>query len=115
MSRHWRERAQTRIGAPRTSMRAALRSGLWAFAGSRERLRPGGVGVEQRPVALTLRMPSAARASAMRQEACGALRAIVSDRPEAVRVAAWAEVAETLKTFKTATGFSAPAEVVVAA
>jgi hypothetical protein len=51
----------------------------------------------------------------MLQEAFGALRAIVSDRPEAVRVAAWAEVAETLKTFETATGLSAPAEVVVAA
>ena len=74
----------------------------------------GFVGVEQRPVALTLRMPSAAQAAAMLQEALGALRAIVSDRPEAVRVAAWAEVAETLKTFETATGFSAPAEVVVA-
>jgi SAM-dependent methyltransferase len=75
----------------------------------------GFVGVEQRPMALALRMPSAAQASAMMQEAFGALRAIVSDRPEAVRVAAWAEVAETLKTFETATGFSAPAEVVVAA
>src|SRR5262249_32297912 len=75
----------------------------------------GFVGVEQRTLALTLRTPSAAQASAMLQEAFGALRAVVSDRPEAVRVAAWAEVTETLKSFETATGFIAPAELLVAA
>jgi len=31
-----------------------------------------------------------------------------------VRVTAWAEVAETLETFESATGFIAPAEVLVA-
>jgi hypothetical protein len=51
----------------------------------------------------------------MMQGAFGAYRAVISDRPEAVRVAAWAEVAETLRTFETATGFLAPAEVLVAA
>ncbi len=75
----------------------------------------GFVGVEQRTVALALRMPSAAQALAMMQEAFGAYRAVLSDRPEAVRVAAWAEVAETFRTFETATGFIAPAEVLVAA
>jgi hypothetical protein len=75
----------------------------------------GFVGVEQRTVALGLRMPSAAQALAMMQEAFGAYRAVVGDRPETVRVAAWAEVAETLRTFETATGFVAPAEVLVAA
>jgi ubiquinone/menaquinone biosynthesis C-methylase UbiE len=75
----------------------------------------GFVGVEQHTVALALRMPSAAQALAMMQEAFGAYRAVVSDRPEAVRVAAWAEVAEILKTFESATGFVAPAEVLVAA
>jgi len=75
----------------------------------------GFVGVEQRTLALPLRMPSATQALAMMQEAFGAYRAVVSDRPEAVRVAAWAEVAETLKTFETPTGFVAPAEVLVAA
>jgi SAM-dependent methyltransferase len=75
----------------------------------------GFVDVEQRPVALALRMPSAAQALAMMQEAFGAYRAVVSDCPEAVRAAAWAEVAETLRTFETATGFVAPAEVLVAA
>jgi SAM-dependent methyltransferase len=75
----------------------------------------GFVDVEQRTVALALQMPSAAQALAMMQEAFGAYRAVVSDCPEAVRVAAWAEVAETLRTFETATGFVAPAEVLVAA
>jgi len=75
----------------------------------------GFVGVEQRTLALPLRMPSATQALAMMQEAFGAYRAVVSDRPEAVRLAAWAEVAETLKTFETPTGFVAPAEVLVAA
>ena len=75
----------------------------------------GFVGVEQRTLALPLRMPSATQALAMMQEAFGAYRAVVSDRPEAVRVAAWAEVAETLKTLETPTGFIAPAEVLVAA
>ena len=59
-------------------------------------------------------MPSATRALAMMQEAFGAYRTIVSDCAEAVRVAAWAEVAEMLRTFETATGFVAPAEVLVA-
>ena len=75
----------------------------------------GFVGDEQRPLALALRMPSAVQALAIMQEAFGAYRAVVSDRPEAVRAAAWAELAETLKTFETATGFIAPAEVLVAA
>jgi SAM-dependent methyltransferase len=75
----------------------------------------GFVGVEQRTVALPLRLPSAAQALAMMQEAFGAYRAVISDRPEEVRVAAWTEVAETLKTFETPTGFVAPAEVLVAA
>jgi len=75
----------------------------------------GFVDVERRTIAVALRMPSAAQALALMQEALGALRAIVSDCPDAVRVAAWAEVAETLKTFETATGFIGPAEVMVAA
>ena len=66
-------------------------------------------------MALTLRMSSSAQALTIIQEAFGAYRAVVSDRPDTVRVAAWAEVAETLKTFDTKKGFSAPAEVLVAA
>jgi SAM-dependent methyltransferase len=98
---------------------AAGQPGLFALGapGVIERLfvDSGFVGVEQRTAALVLRMPSAAQASAMLQEAFGALRAVVSDRPVALRLAAWAEVAETLKTFEAPTGFIAPAEVVVAA
>jgi hypothetical protein len=75
----------------------------------------GFVGVERRTLALPLRMPSATQALVMMQEAFGTYRAVVGDRPEAVRVAAWAEVAETLKTFETPTGFVAPAEMLVAA
>jgi SAM-dependent methyltransferase len=75
----------------------------------------GFVGVRQRAVAVPLRMPSAAEALATMQEAFGAYRAVVSDSPEGVRVAAWTEVAKTLETFETPTGFVAPAEVLVAA
>jgi SAM-dependent methyltransferase len=75
----------------------------------------GFVGVEQRTVPVAFRMPSAAQALTMMQEAFGAYRAVVSDCPEAVRAAAWAEVAEALRAFETATGFVAPAEVLVAA
>jgi SAM-dependent methyltransferase len=75
----------------------------------------GFVRVEQRIFALPLRMPSAAQALTMMQEAFGAYRAVVSDCPESIRTAAWAEVAETFKAFETPRGFVAPAEVVVAA
>ena len=75
----------------------------------------GFVGVEQRTLVLPLRLPSAAQALAMMQEAFGAYRAVVSASPEAVRVAAWAEVSEALQTFATPMGFVAPAEVRVAA
>ncbi|MGH7769323.1 MAG: class I SAM-dependent methyltransferase, partial [Candidatus Binatia bacterium] len=75
----------------------------------------GFAGIEQRAFSLPLRMSSATQALAMMQEAFGAYRAVVSDSPESVRVAAWAEVGARLKTFETATGFVAPAEVLVAA
>jgi SAM-dependent methyltransferase len=71
--------------------------------------------VECRTVPLVFRLPSAAQALAMMQEAFGAYRAVVSGCPEPVRLAAWAEVAETLRSFETATGFLGPAEVLVAA
>jgi ubiquinone/menaquinone biosynthesis C-methylase UbiE len=75
----------------------------------------GFVDVEQRTLALPLRMASAAQALAMMREAFGAYRAVVSDAPEAVQHAAWAEVGQTLQAFETATGFEAPTEVRVAA
>ncbi|MGH8514757.1 MAG: class I SAM-dependent methyltransferase, partial [Gammaproteobacteria bacterium] len=72
-------------------------------------------GIEQRALSLPLRMSSATQALAMMQEAFGAYRAVISDSPEAVRAAAWEEVGARLKTFEPATGFVAPAEVLVAA
>ncbi len=75
----------------------------------------GFVDVERRALAVPLRMPSAARALAMMQDAFGAYRAVLADCDEAVRTAAWAEVEELLRSFETPAGFSAPAEVVVAA
>lgn len=78
-------------------------------------LDSGFVGIEQRTVVVPLRLPSTAQALAMMQEAFGAYRAVISHSPEAVRVAAWAEVSETLKIFETPMGFVAPAEVLVAA
>jgi ubiquinone/menaquinone biosynthesis C-methylase UbiE len=67
--------------------------------------------VEPRTLTLSLRMASAAQALAMMQEAFGAYRAVIGDRPEAVQAAAWAEVTETLGSFQTSAGFVAPAEV----
>lgn len=71
--------------------------------------------IEQRTMAVDFRMPSAEFAVAMMQEAMGAYRAIVSDCPDDVRVTAWSEVAQTLKSFETTTELIAPAEVLVAA
>ena len=93
--------------------------GIFALGapGMMERLLTEGgfVDIEQRTFAVPLRMPSAAQTLVMMQDAFGAYRGVVSDRPELVRAAAWAEVAETLKTFETPTGFVGPAEVLVAA
>lgn len=75
----------------------------------------GFVGIAQRTFSVPLRMSSATQALEMMREAFGAYRAVVSDAPEVVRVAAWGEVAEVLKVFETAGGFEAPAEVLVAA
>lgn len=95
------------------------RPGIFSLGarGMMERLltESGFASVEERLIALTLRMSSSAEALAMVQEGFGAYRAVVSDRPEDVRIAAWAEVAEALKGFETDTGFVAPAEVLVAA
>jgi SAM-dependent methyltransferase len=74
----------------------------------------GFVRYEQRIFALSFTMPSAAQALTMMQEAFGAYRAVLSDSSETVQRAAWAEVAALLKSFETATGFEAPAEVLVA-
>ena len=74
----------------------------------------GFVDIEQRTLAVPLRMPSATQALQMMQEAFGAYRSVVRDSPEDVRIAAWTEVEQTLRAFATPTGFVAPAEVLVA-
>ena len=89
------------LGAPGVLERVFTESGFASF--------------EESTLAIPLRMPSAMLALEMMQEAFGAYRAVVSDSPQAVRTAAWAEVTETLKSFETAIGFDAPAEVLVAA
>ena len=75
----------------------------------------GLVEIEQRTVAVPLRVASVEKALAMMQEAFGAYRAVVSDCSADVQSAAWTEVAESLETFKTPSGFVAPTEVLVAA
>lgn len=71
--------------------------------------------VEQRTMTVPLRMASAAQALEMMREAFGAYRAVVSDQPESVQTAAWAEVEQMLKGMESATGFEASAELLVAA
>lgn len=75
----------------------------------------GFASVEQRTLSVSLRMPSASEALAMMQEAFAVYRAVVSDCPQTLQAAAWAEVTDSLKRFETPTGFVAPAEVAVAA
>lgn len=74
----------------------------------------GFVDLEQRTMAVTFRVTSAVQALTMMQEAFGAYRAVVSDCPDTVRAAAWAEVAEALRSFESTTEFAALAEVLVA-
>jgi len=75
----------------------------------------GFTGFEQRTMPLRIGMESATQALEMMREAFGAYRAVLSDATEAVRTAAWAEVAQALESFQTAARFEAPAEVLVAA
>lgn len=94
------------------------RPGIFSLgaAGVLERLLidAGFMAVEQRTVAVPLRMPSAALALAMVQDAFGAYRAVIGDQPAVIQEAAWAEVGRTLAGFETLAGFVAPAEVLVA-
>ena len=89
------------LGSPGVLERLLATSGFEAF--------------EQRVLPVRLPMPDAGQALEMMQEAFGAYRAVVSQCSEAVRAAAWAEVAEMLRGFETASGFEAPAEILVAA
>jgi SAM-dependent methyltransferase len=78
-------------------------------------LDSGFTAIEQRTLEVPLKVKSSAQALAFLQEAAGAYRAVLSDSSDDVRAAAWAELAEFLKTLDTATGFVGPAEVLVAA
>lgn len=73
------------------------------------------VDVVRREMKISIVMQSAAEALQMTQEAFGAYRAVLSDCSEEVRKAAWAEVAEMLKTYETDGKFVAPSELLVAA
>jgi SAM-dependent methyltransferase len=102
-------RVPSRIGQP----------GLFALGspGVVERLftDSGFVDIERRTIPVPLQLPTASQGLALMHEALGALRGIVSDCSEAVRVAAWAEIGEMLKSFETDSGFVGQAEVLVAA
>lgn len=93
--------------------------GIFALGGPGvlERLwtESGFVDIEERTLALALRMSTAGEALTMMQDAFGAYRAVLSDSAEDVRAAAWAEVAEFLESSETDDGFVARAEVLVAA
>lgn len=71
--------------------------------------------VDERKMALPLRMPGASDALQMIQEGFGAYRAVLRECSDAVRADAWAEVMETLREFESPKGFEAPSEVLVAA
>jgi hypothetical protein len=60
-------------------------------------------------------MRSAMDALQMMQDAYGAYRAVLQDCSKETQKAAWADVAEMLKTFETDGKFVAPSELLVAA
>lgn len=78
-------------------------------------LATGFVDVEERILTPTWSMASSAEALMMMQEAFGAYRAVINGCAQAVQQAAWAEVAELLKSFESPAGFAAPTEVLLAA
>lgn len=89
---------------------------LGAPGGLERMMRDAGfAGIEQKTLSARIEMASAAETLAMMQAAFGAYRAVVADCPEAVRAAAWAEVADLLRTFEGAGGLVGPAEVLVCA
>ena len=89
---------------------------LGAPGALRHVLEAGGFSdIEERTMTIPLRLGSAAEALMMMQEAFGAYRAVVSDASDAVKAAAWSEVAEFLTRFETGSEFVAPAEVLIAA
>lgn len=74
----------------------------------------GFVDVVRREIKIPFVMRSAADSLQMMQDAYGAYRAVISDCTEDVRKAAWAEVAEMLRTYETDGKFVAPSELLIA-
>lgn len=74
----------------------------------------GFVDAVRREMPIPMRMRSAADALRMMQDSAAVFRAVIGESSEAVRAAAWAEVAALLKTYETGEGFVAPAELLVA-
>lgn len=93
--------------------------GIFALGGPgilRQLLETGGfTAVEERTMAVPLRMGSAAEVLVMMKEAFGAYRAVIADASEPVKASAWSEVANFLASFEVGSQFVAPAEVLIAA
>ncbi len=75
----------------------------------------GFIDVRRREIKIPMVMQSAKDALQMMQDAYGAYRAVLQDCSEGIQKAAWAEVAQMLKTFETDGKFVAPSELLVAA
>lgn len=89
---------------------------LGAPGALRHLLEAGGFAVvDERTMAVPLRMDSAAEALVMMKEAFGAYRAVIADAPETVKASAWSEVADFLTSFEAGSEFVAPAEVRIVA
>jgi hypothetical protein len=68
-----------------------------------------------RIVRAPLRLASSADALTMMQQAFGAYRAVLSELEETEKATAWAEVAEVLREFETASGFETEFEFIIGA
>lgn len=73
----------------------------------------GFMNIECRDLALTIQMPMAEQMLEMMQEAFGAYRAVISESPESVQVAAWAEVLEFFRSMETEKGIESSVEVLI--
>ncbi len=69
--------------------------------------------VSTKTVRATLRLPNAADALEMMQQAFGAYRAVVADLGNAEKARAWSEVHECLKQFETGSGFETELEFMI--
>jgi SAM-dependent methyltransferase len=95
------------------------RPGIFALGGSGAlqsvMAQSGLVDLRSRVVRAPMRLPSAADALTMIQQAFGAYRAVIAELSGARQAAAWADVAEVLKDFETAHGFATEFEFIICA